>query len=319
MAHYTTVTVFGGTGFIGRYLIDKLADQGVTVRVATRSKASAYFLRTAGAVGQVVPVICNIHDDNSVQNVVAGSDWVINLIGSLTGKGKNGSFEKLHHEFPARLAAIAARNNVKRLVHVSSLGAAANAASNYAQTKAKGESALSNNFPEATILRPSIVYGAEDRFFNRFAQLATISPVLPLIGGGKTLFQPVFVGDVVKAIMVALKQPEEQVQGKIFELGGDDVLSFKQLMQKMAEFTGNESKLVSLPFALASLQGRILQHLPGALLTVDQVKQLKSDNVVSGEKPGLHDLGITPETLDAILPAYLHRFRGGRFAFKRTA
>lgn len=319
MAHYTTVTVFGGTGFIGRYLIDKLADMGVIVRVATRSQASAYFLRTAGAVGQVVPVVCNIHDDNSVQRLVAGSDWVINLIGTLAEKGKKGSFEKLHHEFPARLGAIANRAGVKRLVHISAIGASMDSASSYAQTKAKGEAALANNFPEATILRPSVVYGPEDRFFNRFAQLATISPMLPLIGGGKTLFQPIYVGDVVKAIAASLKQPESDVQGKIFELGGDEVLSFKQLMEKMAQFTGTQSKLVSVPFALASMQGRILQNLPGALLTVDQVKQLKQDNVISGTKPGLHELGITPEAMEAVLPSYLTRFRGGRFAFKRSA
>lgn len=319
MAHYTTVTVFGGTGFIGRYLIDQLADMGVIIRVATRSKAGAYFLRTAGSVGQVVPVLCNIHDDASVQKAVAGSDWVINLVGTLVEKGKKGSFEKVHHEFPARLGAIASRAGVKRLVHVSALGASLNSASSYAQTKAKGESALSNNFPEATILRPSVVYGPEDRFFNLFAKLATLSPVLPLIGGGKTLFQPVYVGDVAQAIIAACKQPEEKVQGKIFELGGDEVLSFKQLLEKMAEFTGNQSRLISVPFFAASLQGRILQHLPGSLLTVDQVKQLKNDNVVSGTKPGLSDLGINPETLDAILPPYLTRFRGGRFAFKRTA
>lgn len=318
MAHYTQVTVFGGTGFIGRYLIDQLANMGVIIRVATRSPASAYFLRTAGAVGQVVPVICNIHDDASVQKAIEGSDWVINLVGSLTEKGKKESFEKLHHEFPARVAAISKRAGVKRLVHVSALGAFPESPSVYSQTKAKGESAVTNNFPEATILRPSIVFGPEDRFFNFFAKIATLSPFLPLIGGGKTQFQPVYVGDVVKTIVAGLKQPEDHVQGKIFELGGDEVFSFKSLMQKLAQFTGNKSRLVSIPFFIAKIQGAIFQMLPGKLLTVDQVKQLQSNNIVTGNKPGLHDLGITPETLDAILPAYLTRFRGGRFAYKRT-
>jgi NADH dehydrogenase len=319
MAHYTTVTVFGGTGFIGRYLIDKLADLNVIVRVATRSPSRAYFLRTAGTVGQVVPILCNIHDDNSVQQAIQGSDWVINLVGELNeGRGKN-SFEKIHHEFPARIAALAAKNKVQRLVHVSALGASLSSKSVYAQTKYAGEVNVSANFPEATILRPSVVYGPEDRFFNFFAKMASIAPFLPLIGGGKTQFQPVYVGDVVKAIIASLKQPEENVQGKIFELGGDEVLSFKSLMQKMAQFTGQKSKLLSIPFPIAKIQGAVFQMLPGSLLTIDQVKQLQSDNVVSGTKPGLHELGITPENLDAILPAYLTRFRGGRFAYKRTA
>lgn len=319
MTHYTTVTVFGGTGFIGRYVIDRLADLGVQVRVATRSQASAYFLRTAGNVGQVVPVPCNIHDDNSVARLVNGSDWVINLIGALAEKGKKGSFEAIHHQFPARLGAIAARAGVKRLVHVSALGASLDSASVYASTKAKGEAALMNNFPAATILRPSVVYGPEDGFFNLFAKLAGIFPVLPLIGGGETLFQPVYVGDVASAVMAALKEPTEDVAGKIFELGGDEVLSFRGLLERMEEYTGGHSAMVKIPFPVASMMGRVLQRLPGAMLTVDQVRQLKTDNVVSGTKPGLPDLGITPETMANILPSYLSHYAGGRFAFKRSA
>jgi uncharacterized protein YbjT (DUF2867 family) len=318
MAHYTQVTVFGGTGFIGRYLVDKLAALGVTVRVATRSPASMYFLRTAGTVGQIVPVLCNINDDQSVRQAIQGSDWVINLVGTLTSSGKQ-SFEKLHHEFPARLSAIAVKSGVQRMVHISALGAALDAKSKYAQSKAKGENAVLSNFPHATVLRPSIVYGPEDRFFNFFAKMATIVPFLPLIGGGKTKFQPVYVGDVVKTIIASLKQPEEHVQGKIFELGGDQVYSFKSLLQKLAQFTGEKSKLIPVPFVFAKFKGAFLQYLPGSLLTVDQVRQLQSDNIVGGTKPGLRDLGITPEDLDAILPSYLTRFRGGRFAFKRTA
>ena len=319
MAHYTQVTVFGGTGFIGRYLIDRLANLGLIVRVATRSPASTYFLRTAGTVGQVVPILCNIHNDDHVQQAIQGSDWVINLVGTLAEGGKSQSFEKLHHEFPARIAAIAEKSGVKRLVHVSALGATLESKSVYAQSKAKGENAVMTNFPQATILRPSVVYGPEDRFFNFFAKMATIAPFLPLIGGGKTRFQPVYVGDVVKAIIASLKQPTEHVQGKIFELGGDQVYSFKSLLQKLAQFTGTKSRLLTIPFPIAKIQGAILQYLPGSLLTVDQVQQLKNDNVVTGTKPGLKDLGITPEDLDAILPSYLTRFRGGRFAFKRTA
>jgi uncharacterized protein YbjT (DUF2867 family) len=319
MVHYTQVTVFGGTGFIGRYLIDQLADLGVIVRVATRSTASGYFLRTAGNVGQVVPVICNLHDDASVQKAIQGSDWVINLVGTLNDASGKNSFDKLHQEFPERLARIATAQNVKRFVHISALGASTQSDSHYAQSKAKGEQSILAYFPEATILRPSIVYGPEDRFFNFFAKMATISPVLPLIGGGTTKFQPVYVGDIVKAIIAALKQPTEKVQGKIFELGGDETYSFKELMETMFTYTGNPRRLMRIPFFIAKIQGAVFQHLPGSLLTVDQVKQLQKDNVMSGDLPGFKDLGITPDSLAAILPSYLKRFKGGRFAFKHVA
>ncbi len=319
MVHYTQVTVFGGTGFIGRYLVDKLADMGVIVRVATRSTASGYFLRTAGSVGQVVPVVCNLHDDASVQKAVQGSDWVINLVGSLNDNSGTNSFEKLHQEFPERLARIATQEHVTRFVHISALGASTQSNSSYAQSKAKGEEAIMAYFPEATILRPSVVYGSEDRFFNFFAKMATIAPFLPLFGGGHTKFQPVYVGDVVKAIIAGLKKPTEAVQGKIFELGGETTYSFKELFEEMFKYTGNPKPMLSIPFFIAKIQGAVMQRLPGSLLTADQVKQLQNDNVVSPDAPGFKELGIIPESLSAILPSYLSRFKGGRFAFKRTA
>ena len=316
MTHYTQVTVFGGTGFLGRYVIDRLADLGVTVRVATRSPANAYFLRTAGTVGQVVPVLCNIHEDNSVFNAIQGSDWVINLVGILAEKGKHNNFENLHHTFPARLSAMAARCNVKNLVHVSALGASGQSPSAYARSKAMGETAVLLNFPRASILRPSIMYGKEDRFFNFFARMASLSPFLPLIGGGVTKFQPVYVGDVADAILKCLTQ--ENAVGRIYELTGTDIYSFRDLLEKMMRITGVQKPFLKIPFGLAKVQGAVFQRLPGALLTVDQVKQLQSDNVFSHDKPGLHQLGITPETLDAILPTYLKRFQpGGRFAGTR--
>lgn len=317
MAHYTKATIFGGTGFLGRYVVENIADNNVTIRVPTRSMAKGYFLRMAGGVGQVVAQGCNIHDDLSVQKAIEGSDWVINLVGALSEQGTS-SFEKLHHEFPERLARLCQQSGVKRLVHVSSLGADENAPSLYARTKALGEQAILREFPKATILRPSVMFGPEDRFFNFFAQMAVFSPVLPLIGGGKTQFQPVYVNDVARAIVESVRRPEQEVQGKIFELGGDERYSFKGLLEKLADFTGKKRHLLNIPFGLAKIQGAIFQHLPGTLLTVDQVRQLMTDNVVSGAKPGLKELGIVPETLDAILPQYLGRFSGGRFAFKRA-
>lgn len=312
MTHYTQVTVFGGTGFIGRYVIDQLADLGVTVRVATRSVASGYFLRTAGSVGQVVPFVCDIHDDADVRHAVEGSDWVINLVGLLAEKGKKQTFEKVHHEFPERLAKACARAGVKRFVQLSALGASISGPSNYARTKALGEEAVFRNFPEATILRPSVVFGPEDRFFNMFAQMASILPAVMIVGGD-TQFQPVYVGDVAQAVVKSLTASD--VQGKVFELAGDERYSFRGLMQKMFDYTGQQKAVVSLPFALAKIQGAVLQHLPGQLLTVDQVRQLRVDNVTTGANPGLSALGIVPETLDAILPQYLKRFYpGGRFA-----
>lgn len=320
MAHYTTVTVFGGTGFIGRYVIDKLADAGVIVRVATRSPASAYFLRTAGTTGQVVPFACNIHDDASVAKAVEGTDWVINLIGILAEGGKQQRFDTLHHLFPKRLAAAAANAGMKRLVHVSALGASLQAESVYASTKAKGEEAILQAFPDASILRPSIVFGPEDNFFNRFARMAAISPFLPLIGGGKTLFQPVYVDDVASAVIRCCTLPHSDVKNRIFELGGDEVHSFRHLLKMMLDIIGIDRKFATISFGIARIKGAVLQHLPGAILTVDQVAQLRTDNIVSGALPGLRDLGITPETLESILPTYLGQYRtGGNIAHRRRA
>ncbi len=309
------VTIFGGTGFVGRYVVDLLCDRGFTVKVATRRPSSAYFLRTSGTVGQVVPVVCDIQNDDSVLNALKGSFAAINLIGILAEKGRRQRFEKIHSEFPARLGALARAVHLERLVHVSSLGAGDDAPSHYARSKAAGEGAMMENFPKAMILRPSIIFGPEDSFFNRFAQMAAFLPFLPLIGGGHTKFQPVYVGDVAQAVLAALTRDE--AMGKIYELGGDEVFSFKTLMQKIFEVTGMRRPLVPVPFFWASFKGAILQNLPGQLLTVDQVRSLKADNVLSGTKPGLRDLGITPKALDAVLPDYLSRFRkGGRFAQK---
>jgi uncharacterized protein YbjT (DUF2867 family) len=314
----TQVTIFGGTGFIGRYVVDKLADLGVTIKVATRHPQSVYFLRTAGSVGQVVPVVCDIHNDASVAHAVAGSDWIINLVGVLTEKGKN-NFDNVHAEFPARLAKAARAANASRFIQISALGADKNAKSHYACSKAQGEANVLAEFPNATILRPSIVFGPEDSFFNRFARMASIAPFLPLIGGGKTMFQPVYVGDVVTAIMNCLTSNKD-VQGKIFELAGPEQLSFKDCLQRMMDITQLPRHLVPVPFAVAKMKGAVLQCLPGQVLTLDQVRSLQSDNIISNANPTLKDLGVTMTPLDAILPSYLKRYRaGGKFAARRKS
>jgi uncharacterized protein YbjT (DUF2867 family) len=307
-----SVTIFGGSGFVGRHLVRRLAKTGARITVAVRRPEPAKFLRTMGDVGQITPVAVNILDDRSVANAIAGSDAVVNLVGVLYESGRL-SFQAVHADAPARMARAAAAAGASRFVQVSAIGAEANAASNYAQSKAAGESAVRAAFPSATILRPSIVFGPEDNFFNQFAGLARLLPFLPLFGGGQSRFQPVYVGDVADALMAALTHPD--VQGKTYELGGPRSYSFKELMTLTFTMTGRRRPLISIPFGLAALQASLLELLPKPLLTRDQLKQLAIDNVVSPGSLGLSALGVTPTAAEIVLPGYLDRFRpGGRFA-----
>jgi len=307
-----TATVFGGGGFIGRHFVRRLARTGAVIRVPTRHAARVKVLRTAGVVGQIVPEMIDVFDDAELGAAIQGADMVVNLIGILA-ETRRDSFVKVHEELPGRIARIAAAVGVPRLVHVSALGAAGDSPSAYARTKAAGEAAVLAAFPKATILRPSIVFGPEDDFFNRFAAMSLLSPVLPLIGGGETRFQPVYVGDVADAIMAALDRAD--VQGRIYELGGPSVLTFRQLLEKMMAETGRHRLLAPIPWGLAKLMASFAEWIPGQPLTRDQVEQLKRDNVVSGSSPGLAELGIRATAAEVILPTYLDRFRpGGRFA-----
>jgi NADH dehydrogenase len=313
---YVTATVFGGSGFLGRHLIRRLARTGCIIRVPTRDVVRAAALKTAGHVGQIVPMHCNVRSDESVAAVLQGSDLVINLIGTLAPRGRN-TFGSVHAEAAERIARLAAAAGARRLVHVSAIGADPASPSAYARSKAEGERLVSAAFPGVTILRPSIVFGPEDQFFNKFAGLTRIAPALPLIGGGRTRFQPVYVGDVADAAMAVLARPD--TRGLRFELGGPRVYSFRELMQLVLTITGRHRGLVSVPWGFAALLGSVLQLLPNPLLTRDQVRQLGQDNVVGGTLPGLADLGIAPTAAEAILPTYLDRFRvGGRFAGTRT-
>ena len=315
-----TATVFGGTGFIGTQIVRELAKKGWTVKVATRIPESAYFLRTCGVVGQVVPFACDYSESKSIAAAVHGADYVVNCIGLLYEKRK-GDFERAHVDLAKDIAKACAKENVERFVHVSSLGV--NAGSKYGTTKLEGEKAVTKAFPLATILRPSVVFGHNDEFFNMFASLSRIAPVLPLIGGGHTKFQPVYVGDVADAAMAAITLPavgENDPRGKIFELGGPEVVDFKEVYQRLFKYTGRSRKTMSLPWGIAKMQARILSLLPKPLLTVDQVESLKSDNVVGKDAKKLQDLGVSPTSMDLILPEYLCRFKpGGAFGDKRQA
>jgi NADH dehydrogenase len=311
-----TAAVFGGGGFIGRHLVRRLGKAGAVVRVPSRHVSRLGFLRTNGFVGQIVPEMIDVFDDAELAAAIAGADIVVNLIGILAPSGRNG-FDKVHAALPARIASIAAASGVTRLVHVSAIGADPASRAAYARSKAAGEQAVRAAFPSAVILRPSIVFGPEDQFFNRFAGMAMISPALPLIGGGHTRFQPVYVGDVADAIMAALDRPD--AAGKLFELGGPSVYSFKELMALMLAEIGARRLLAPLPWGLAGLQARLLSILPNPPLTADQIELLKVDNVLSGAFPGLADLGVTPTAAEVILPTYLDRFRkGGRFGQRRA-
>ncbi|HVZ01880.1 MAG TPA: complex I NDUFA9 subunit family protein [Dongiaceae bacterium] len=301
-------TVFGGSGFIGRYVVRRLAREGWQVRVAVRRPDEALFLKTAGVVGQVTPVAVNIRDERSVRLAVAGADLVVNLVGILFQRGRQ-RFDAVHAEGAGRVAAAAAAAGVRSLVHISAIGADANAPSAYARSKAAGEAAVRSAFPRAVILRPSIVFGPEDDFFNRFAKMAMVLPALPLIGGGTTRFQPVYVLDVAEAVARAADNPD--LAGKTFELGGPRIYSFRELMTLLLAELGRRRLLIGVPFALASLKGAILQAIPFIKppLTADQVKLLKRDNVVAPQAQGFKELGITPTALEPILPTYLDLYR----------
>jgi NADH dehydrogenase len=305
------VTIFGGTGFLGRHTVRALAKAGWRIKVAARRPARGFFLRPLGQVGQIGFVKCNITDKAQVAAALAGSDAVVNLCGILFQSGQ--SFEDVQGNGAGNIAEAAAAAGVRALVHLSAIGADKDSEAVYAQTKAQGEARMREAFPAATILRPSIVFGPEDDFFNRFAAMARMSPVLPLVGGGKTRFQPVFVGDVAAAIVTALDS--ETAQGKTYELGGPTVYSFKQLLQIVLAETGRKRLLAPLPFGIAAFQAFFLQMLPKPPLTPDQVRLLKTDNIVADGANTLADLGITANSVEAEVPAYLWRYRAkGQYA-----
>ena len=305
---YRRVAVIGASGFIGRYVVKRLAARGAVIAAIVRDVEAAKFLQPMGDVGQITRLAANILDEPRLSAAIAGADAVVNLVGILYESGRQ-RFEAIHHAAPARLGALAKAAGVKRLVHISAIGADPASPSAYGRSKAAGEQALATNFPEAVILRPSIVFGPEDHFFNRFAALAQVLPALPLIGGGRTRFQPVYVGDVADAVLAALDEPA--TSGRTYELGGPRIYTFKALMEFILAETRRKRLLVPLPFALARLQAAFLECLPTPPLTRDQVRSLERDNVVAPGARTLSDLGITASAVEAIVPPYLERYRRG--------
>lgn len=315
-------TIFGGTGFIGRYAVRALARAGYRIKVVGRVPERAFFLKPYGDVGQIVPMACEYRDVAGLAAIVRGSDVVINCVGILVEK-KRGDFQRIHAGVPAMIAQACAAAGVPRLVHISALGIDRSAA-RYARSKMAGEDAVMKAFPRATILRPGVVFGPEDNFFNMFASLAQFLPALPLIGGGRTRFQPVYVGDVAAAILAAATQPDiagNPVQGRIFALGGPRVMTMREIYEFIFAHTGCRRLMFPLPFALARLDAFFIQMIPPRpLLTPDQVTLLKTDTVVPDGMPGLEELDVAPTAMERIVPDYLERFRaGGRFSDRKMA
>jgi uncharacterized protein YbjT (DUF2867 family) len=314
----TLVTVFGGSGFVGRYVVQALAKTGCRVRVAVRRPDLAGFLQPLGGTGQIHAVQANLRYENSIRRAVEGADGVVNLVAVLQESGKQ-TFRDLQGVGAGLVARAAREAGARSFVHVSALGANRLSPSAYAQTKAEGEDLVRRAYPSAVILRPSIVFGPEDAFFNRFAAMARISPLMPLIGGGRTRFQPVYVADVAQAIVAGLDGRAKP--GVTYELGGPRSYSFRELLDLVADWTEHRRPYFPIPFWLAKLQGLFLQVLPNAPLTLDQVRMLQTDNVVSKEAESeartLAALGIEPRAVEAIVPSYMVRFRPkGEFSLR---
>ena len=314
-------TVYGGSGFVGRYIVRRLAKEGWRVRVAVRRPNEAIFVKPYGSVGQVEPVFCNIRDDASVRLVMEGADAVINCVGTFDKGGKN-NFDAVQDEGAERIGRIAAELGVENLVHLSAIGADAEGPTRYGQSKGRGEQGILRHFPNAMILRPSVVFGPEDEFFNRFASMSRLGPVLPVIGAD-TKFQPVYVDDVAQAAIAG-------VNGRtgVFELGGPDVNTFRELMNEMLAVIRRRRLVLNVPFFVGGIMGwsfDMLSTLSGGLIkgpvTRDQVKSLRSDVVVADDAKTLADLGVSATSMEAVLPSYLWRFRpSGQYdAIKESA
>ncbi|MGJ8543800.1 MAG: complex I NDUFA9 subunit family protein [Sulfitobacter sp.] len=318
------VTIYGGSGFVGRYIARRMAKAGWRVRVACRRPNEAIFVKPYGVVGQVEPVLCNIRDDASVRSVMQGADAVVNCVGILNETGKN-RFDTVQAEGAARVARIAAEEGVARMVHVSALGADADSASEYARSKAEGEAGVLAHMPGAMILRPSILFGPEDGFFNRFAAMTRLTPIVPAVGA-ETKFQPAYVDDVAQAAVLGVTGA---APGGIYELGGPDVASFRSLMEMMLDEVRRRRLVLNVPFWIAGIMGWFLDMaqaitlglFTNSILTRDQVRNLRQDNVVGADAKGFAELGIRPVTMSAVLPDYLWRFRpAGQFdAIKESA
>ncbi len=310
----SVATVFGGSGFLGRYVVKRLASAGYVTRVAVRDPEGALFLRPMGRVGQVVPMYASLGHEATVARAVEGASLVVNLIGILAER-RAGDFQRVQVEGAGRIATLAAAAGATRLVQVSAIGADAASPSLYARTKAAGEAAVRAAMPSATVLRPSLVFGAEDKFFNRFAALAQILPVMPVISGA-TRMQPVYVGDVSDAVMAGLVG--EDTAGKTYELGGPRVWTFREILAFILAETRRKRRLVDVPMGLARFQAGLAEKLPTKPFTRDQLLLLSQDNVVSAGAAGLAELGIVPTPVELVVPEYLDRYRPGGGKLERV-
>ena len=305
------IAIFGAGGFLGKHLMRQLTKLDYRVKVATRNPYLKGYLKPLGNPGQIELFKTNIFNPEDIKQVLKNCDLAINLVGILYETRKQ-KFNQVHVKFPYLLSNLCNEIGVKNLVHISALGVREGHISKYMQSKLEGEKNIQKVFKPSVILRPSLVFGPEDKFFNVFAAIAQFSPALPLIGGGKTKFSPIYVGDVAKAIVKTLKL--ENSKPKIYELGGPKNYSFKELMEILLEEIKKKRFLIPIPFSVAKLQSYFLQMMPNPLLTSDQVDMLKYNNIVSGEYPTLEDLGIRGKTIQSILPKYIYRFRtGGQF------
>ena len=296
------ITIFGATGFVGKYVCADLVKAGYTIRVVSRSLERAKALRTGAFVGQIVPVAGDINNPESFAKLVEGSYGVVNLVGILYQSGRQ-KFENMHNINAGKLATAAKNAGAEVFVHVSA-NIAEDSKAKYAASKIAGERAVTSVFPEAIILKPSIIFGAEDNFFNKFARMGVLSPLFPLIGGGRTKFQPVYVADVSKAILAGVDS--ENVKPGNYQLGGPQVLTFKELLTRIDEYTGRKHAFINLPFCIANIMAFFS---PSFILTRDQVELLKSDNTISSRSKGLKELGISPTGIEAVVPEYLARYR----------
>lgn len=317
------VTILGGSGFVGRYIARRMAQAGWRVRVATRRPNERLYVRTYGTVGQVEPILCNIRDEASVRAAIAGADAVINCAGIAIESGRN-TFDAVQTEGAGRVAQLATEAGVANLVHISAIGADATSESDYARSKGEGEAAVLAAFPTAVILRPSIIFGTEDEFFNRFGGLARFSPFL-LIAGGESRFQPVYVDDVAQ---VAAAGAQGDVAADIYELGGPDIETFRNLMQQMLTLTRRRRVILNMPAFLARIVARCFNAaqiltmglFTNSVLTLDQIKNLSRDNIVSPDAKGFAQLGMSPTPMDLILPNYMWMYRPtGQYAAIRES
>ncbi len=304
-----TATIFGGTGFIGRHVVRELAWLGIRIKIASRFPEKAYFLQPCGQTGQISSIYCDYSSQESILKTVEEADYVINCTGILNER-KKGDFNKVHAQIPGMIAQACAKSNVERFVHISALGIDISNA-RYAASKRAGEKKIREFFPESIILRPSLVFGPDDDFFNKLARLSSFLPALPLIGGGKTRFQPVYVGDIADAVINAITPPGNvpiSPIGKTFQLGGPEIMTFRDIIEKLLHYSCRNRLLVNVPWIMAKLQASILSCLPGKLLTIDQVELLRTDNIVSEDALTLENFGIIAKDLDTVLPAYLEKY-----------